>query len=200
MKPPAFPPILCILSLLSAIPSPAGAADENPPPQAPAPALLIEFAGAADEPEWAAVNDGVMGGLSQGGPEIRDGVLHFSGTLSLENNGGFSSARTRAGKHDLSAAKEMVLRVKGDGRTYQLRISTDARHRGSRISYGADFPTKAGEWIEVRVPFATLVPSHHGRKLEGPPLDLAKVEEIGLLIGDGKPGAFALAVDWMKTE
>lgn len=163
-------------------------------------ALVLEFAGAASEPEWTAVNDGVMGGLSQGGPRMDEGVLHFTGTLSLENNGGFSSVRTKPGNYDLSASKAMVLRVKGDGRAYQLRISTDARHRGSRISYGAEFPTKAGEWIEVKVPFDKLVPSHHGNQLAGPPLDLAKVEEIGLLIGDGKAGEFALAVEWMKAE
>lgn len=172
----------------------AVAAEEKPP------ALVLEFAGAAAEPEWSAVNDGVMGGLSQGGPRIHDGVLYFSGRLSLENNGGFSSVRTRPGNYDLSATKAMILRVKGDGRTYQLRISTDARHRGSRISYGADFPTKAGEWTEVTVPFETLVPSHHGRQLAGPPLDLSKVEEIGLLLGDGRAGDFALAVEWMKAQ
>jgi monofunctional biosynthetic peptidoglycan transglycosylase len=200
MKPPRFSPFFAVLPLLAALWPAAGAAEDTQPRQDPRPALVLEFAGAADEPEWAAVNDGVMGGLSQGGPRIHDGHLHFSGTLSLENNGGFSSARTRPGNHDLSAAKAMVLRLKGDGRTYQLRLSTDARHRGSRISYGAEFPTKAGEWIEVTVPFATLVPSHHGRRLEGPALDLSKVEEIGLLIGDGRAGAFALTVDWMKAE
>lgn len=163
-------------------------------------ALILEFAAAADEPEWTAVNDGVMGGKSQGGPRLHEGVMHFSGTLSLENNGGFSSVRTKTRNYDLSASKAMILRVKGDGRTYQLRISTNARHRGSRISYGAEFPTKAGEWIEVKVPFDTLVPSHHGNMLAGPPLDLSKVEEIGLLIGDGKAGEFALAVEWMKAE
>lgn len=162
--------------------------------------FIVNFTGEAAEPEWSAVNDGVMGGLSQGGPRIREGVLHFTGTLSLENNGGFSSVRTKPGNYDLSGTKAMVLRVKGDGRTYQLRISTDARHRGSRISYGAEFPTKAGEWIEVKVPFDKLVPSHHGNELAGPPLDLTKVEEMGLLIGDGKAGEFALAVDWMKAD
>jgi monofunctional biosynthetic peptidoglycan transglycosylase len=191
--------------LLAAVWGVSTAAEENPPrvqapgPE-PVPALFVNFTGAADEPEWAAVNDGVMGGLSQGGPRIHGGILHFAGILSLENTGGFSSVRTRPGSYNLSTTKAMLLRVMGDGRTYQLRISTDARHRGSRISYGADFPTKAGEWLEVTVPFATLTPSHHGRQLDGPPLDLSKVEEIGLLIGDGRAGDFALAVEWMKAE
>lgn len=199
MKPlPIFFKALGVI-LLAAAWSAAGAAEEEQPPPDGKPALVLEFAG-ADEPEWGAVNDGVMGGLSRGGPRIREGVLHFTGTLSLENNGGFSSVRTRPGNHDLSTAKAMILRVKGDGRTYQLRISTDARHRGSRISYGAEFATTAGEWVEVKVPFVSLVPSHHGRQLDGPPLDLSKVEEIGLLIGDGKAGDFALAVEWMRAE
>jgi monofunctional biosynthetic peptidoglycan transglycosylase len=193
-------PLLLAVSLLSA---PGAAAEDKPgkvPPPAAVPKLLLEFAGAAGEPEWAAVNDGVMGGLSQGGATIKDGRLLFSGTLSLENNGGFSSVRTRDSRHDLGTAQAVVLRVKGDGRVYQLRLSTDARFRGSRISYGAEFPTRAGEWTEVKVPFAKFSPSHHGTKLDGPALDLSKVEEIGLLIGDKRPGAFALAVDWIKVE
>jgi monofunctional biosynthetic peptidoglycan transglycosylase len=162
--------------------------------------ILMEFAQAANEPAWNAVNDGVMGGLSQGGAEIVGGLLHFSGTLSLENNGGFSSVRTYGSNFDLSRAKGMVLRVKGDGRTYQLRLSTDARYRGSRVSFGAEFTTKADAWIEVRIPFASLRPSYRGNMLEGPALNLAKVEEVGLLIGDGRAGEFALKVDWIKAE
>ena len=44
--------------------------------------LSLEFDNQEGEPRWVSVNDGVMGGLSQGGPEIKEGVLHFTGTLS----------------------------------------------------------------------------------------------------------------------
>ncbi len=160
----------------------------------------MTFSGAADEPAWTAVNDGVMGGLSRGGPVIADGHLRFSGTLSLENNGGFSSVRTTGRTFDLSGTTEMVLRVQGDGRTYQLRLATDARVRNSAVSYGAEFSTAAGQWTEVRIPFATLVPTYRGTRLDGPPLKLANVEEIGLLIGDSREGPFVLLVDWIKVE
>ena len=161
---------------------------------------LFDFSSSGNEPQWVAVNDGVMGGLSAGGPRIADGVLHFSGTLSLENNGGFSSVRTIRWTSDLREYKAVVLRVRGDGRTYQLRISTDARFRGSPVSYGMEFATRADEWVEVRLPFTELKPTWRGRKLEGPPLDLAKVEEIGLLIGDNREGPFSMEVDWMKLQ
>jgi monofunctional biosynthetic peptidoglycan transglycosylase len=160
----------------------------------------MTFSGGADEPAWIAVNDGVMGGLSRGAPRIVDGQLRFSGTVSLENNGGFSSVRTTGRVYDLSGAKAILLRVEGDGRTYQLRLATDARVGRSAVSYSADVPTSAGKWTEVRIPFATLVPTFRGERLNGPPLDLARVEEVGLLIGDGRAGPFALVVEWIKVE
>ena len=142
-----------------------------------------------DAQGWRVVDDGVMGGLSQGKMEVsKDGVLRFSGTLSLENNGGFSSVRTRDYQADLSDAQGIKLRVLGDGRTYQLRVSSDARFRGSRSAYKAEFATRNGEWIEVLIPFKQMVPSWRGRQLEGPALNLRKISQIGLLIGDKKPG------------
>jgi monofunctional biosynthetic peptidoglycan transglycosylase len=160
----------------------------------------LQFDGAVGEPVWVAQNDDVMGGVSKGGTQVVDGVLVFTGSLSLENNGGFAQVEIRNLGADLSGKQGVKLRVRGDGRTYQLRLATNARHRGSRIAYRAEFPTRAGEWIDVVVPFADLEPSHHGNMLDGPPVDLSQVEEIGLLLGDGLAGPFLLEVDWMRAE
>lgn len=161
---------------------------------------LMRFDDAADEPRWVAVNDGVMGGRSQGGPEVKGGALHFTGVLSLANNGGFSSARTVGRSFDFTGAKAVVLRVKGDGRTYQLRLATDARFRGITVSWGGEFATVAGQWTEVRVPLDTLRPSAHGMQLQGPPMDPSKIRELGVLLGDKREGPFALEVDWIAVE
>ncbi len=160
----------------------------------------LKFDGDTGEPFWTAQNDNVMGGVSKGDAVIRDGLLHFTGSLSFENNGGFAQVRIRDLDYNLEGKKGMRMKVMGDGRTYQLRIATNARHRGSRIAYSAEFPTKAGEWSEVEVAFADLTPSHHGDKLDGPPVDLAQVEEMSLFIGDKREGLFSLKVDWMRTE
>ncbi|MBU6247975.1 MAG: DUF4380 domain-containing protein [Xanthomonadaceae bacterium] len=162
--------------------------------------MLMQFAPEPQEPRWIAVNDGVMGGRSSGGPAIVDGVLQFSGSLSLANNGGFSSVRSVGRDFDLGDVTAVVLRVRGDGRRYQLRLATDARERGLPVSYGASFDTRAGEWTEVRVPLASLQPSVRGTPLEGPPLDPSRVREIGLLIADRREGPFALSVDWIAAE
>jgi len=152
------------------------------------------------EPTWTAQNDNVMGGVSKGEAEIRDGLLIFSGSLSLENNGGFAQVRIQNLGYDLSDKAGMKLRVMGDGRTYELRLATNARYRGSRIAYSVEFSTKAGEWTDVELKFADLKPSHHGNSLDGPPADLSQVEEMSLLIGDKREGPFALKVEWIKAE
>jgi monofunctional biosynthetic peptidoglycan transglycosylase len=162
--------------------------------------MLISFDGSRPGPRWLAVNDGVMGGRSRGGPAIVDGHLQFRGHLSLANNGGFASVRTAGRDFDISGAAVVLLRVRGDGRRYQLRLATDARHRGIAVSYGGGFATQAGQWIQVRVPLAELQPTVRGRALDGPPLDPTRVREIGLLIADGREGPFALDVDWIGLE
>ncbi len=149
---------------------------------------------------WTIVDDGVMGGLSQGQREIgKDGILRFFGTLSLENNGGFSSLRSKNVAMDLSDAEGLVLRVKGDGRSYQVRLSTDAEFRGGEVSFQAEFATKKDEWTEVKVPFKNLLGSWRGVKLPDKTFDAAKVRRVGLLLGDKKQGPFALHVDWIRT-
>lgn len=186
--------LLAATALALVLASPPAAAREN------AMQTLMRFDDATDEPRWVAVNDGVMGGRSQGGPEVKGGALHFSGVLSLANNGGFSSVRTVGRSFDFTGAQAVVLRVKGDGRTYQLRLATDARFRGITVSWGGEFATAAGRWTEVRVPLSTLRPSAHGMQLQGPPMDPSKVRELGLLLGDKREGPFALEVDWIGVE
>ncbi len=162
--------------------------------------ILMNFANSPREPRWVAVNDGVMGGLSSGDATVVDGTLQFSGELSLANNGGFASVRCVGRDFDLGDACAVVLRVRGDGRRYQLRLATDARFRDMPVSYGAGFDTIAGQWTQVRVPLASLQPTVRGSRLQGMPLDPSQVREIGLLIADKHAGAFALSVDWIAAE
>lgn len=161
---------------------------------------LMQFDNGPQEARWIAVNDGVMGGRSSGGPTVADGRMEFTGDLSLANNGGFASVRSAGQTFDLSDASTVVLRVRGDGRRYQLRLATDASYRGMQVSYGAEFNTRAGVWTEVRVPLASLEPTVRGLRLRGSPLDASQVREIGLLIGDKREGPFTLSVDWIAVE
>jgi monofunctional biosynthetic peptidoglycan transglycosylase len=164
------------------------------------PQSVAEFAPEESQQlDWRIVDDGVMGGLSQGKREIsKDGVLRFFGTLSLENNGGFSSLRTGAVKLDLSGAEGIIMRVKGDGRSYQLRLGTDAEYRGREMSFQAGFATTKDEWTEVKMPYGSFVGTWRGTELPDTTFDPAKVRRLGLQLADKKAGPFELQVDWIR--
>ena len=124
--------------------------------------------------------------------------MSLRGLVSLENNGGFASVRSAAGAYDLSAAKGVLLRVRGDGKRYALRLrTTDAF---SAINYEARFATKADTWITVAIPFTRFKAVRRGRTMpEAPPLDLSEIKTVGLLISERQAGPFRLEIDWIKS-
>lgn len=158
--------------------------------------LLVDFGSPEIEP-WQAVNDVVMGGISRSGlTRTGDGTVVFAGDVSLENNGGFASVRTSIGKTDLSSYGGMVVRARGDGKRYRLRLRTDDRFDG--IAYQANFDTVLDEWREVRLPFESFAPIYRGRTpRNAPPLDTGKISQIGLMIADKQEGRFRLEIAWI---
>lgn len=150
----------------------------------------------AATPAWRIIDDGVMGGRSRGTWRVDAGVGLFSGDLSLENNGGFSSVRSPALSQAPSGATGFRLRVKGDGRTYQFRVRTDANFDGA--SYRVEFSTRAGEWQEIELALADFDAVFRGTVLRDyPPLTGDQVVTLGFLLADKKPGPFQLEVDWI---
>ncbi len=158
------------------------------------PVELFTFASPDAAAAWQAVNDGVMGGVSDGRFRISASqTLEFYGTLSLENNGGFASVRSRPRSLGLQAGDALVVRVRGDGREYQLNLYTPRRTMAS--SYRAPFKTRAGEWIDVAIPLDQFEATSFGRVLRGAgPVDPASVTSIGFLLAEKTPGLFALEV------
>jgi monofunctional biosynthetic peptidoglycan transglycosylase len=149
--------------------------------------------------EWTSVNDDVMGGVSEGGLSITEkGVLEFTGVVSLENNGGFASIRSRPDKHDLSECDGLLLRVRGDGHRYACNIRTDRPVASG--SYRQPFETKTNEWQEIALPFRDFVATSHGQIMrDAPDLDIEKIRSFGFTISDKQAGPFKLEVDWVKA-
>lgn len=144
---------------------------------------------------WRTVLDGVMGGRSTGRVQpAADGTIAFTGTLSLENNGGFSSMRRPLDGAQLAATTGLVLECRGDGRTYNFDLRT-SNVRRMASGYRKEFATVDGEWIEVRLPFDEFRLQSFGRYIRGAaPLDPAKVESLGITLSDKQAGAFRLEI------
>ncbi|MDY7115181.1 CIA30 family protein [Halomonas sp. SSL-5] len=159
---------------------------------------LIDFRHADEATRWRAINDDVMGGVSRGGLHGEDGVGVFRGETSLANNGGFASVRREPEAMDPSDAPGLELKVRGDGRRYQLRLYTDQLPQGA--AYRAIFQPEAGEWQRAGLPWHEFEAVFRGRRLEdAPPLDPAAIRQVGFLIADRQPGPFRLEVAWLGT-
>lgn len=147
------------------------------------------------DPPWTSIDDVVMGGHSTSEMIVEDGVGIFRGHVSLEDGGGFASVRSRPGEYDLSGRRSLVVRLRGDGKTYSFRLRTTEAFDG--VSYESDFST-TGDWEEKRFALSGMRPVFRGREVEGhPPLDPSKVRTFGLMIKDRQEGAFRLEVAWI---
>lgn len=147
--------------------------------------------------QWVTVNDGVMGGVSEGNVRrTDDGTLEFYGNLSLRNNGGFASVRSMPQALNFEDGDTLVARVRGDGREYYLNVYEPSFRMA--FSYRAPIKTEEGKWIEVRVPLSDFYATSFGRRVPNAELNPSKVHSVGFLLSDKKAGPFRLEVESIR--
>jgi NADH dehydrogenase [ubiquinone] 1 alpha subcomplex assembly factor 1 len=154
--------------------------------------LLFDFQKNADVAGWAIEDDGVMGGLSKGRFRLTpEGHGEFSGDVSLENNGGFSSLQWNFDPIDAQGFSRFVIRVRGDGKRYLLL--TEAAP-GDRHYYQAEFQTN-GDWQTLEIPFADMVPHFRGDRLDQPNFPGKTLAQVRFMIANKKAESFRLEID-----
>ncbi len=141
--------------------------------------------------DWRLINDTVMGGISASKLDIDKGIAKFSGTLSLEQNGGFASTRTTLSTPIASNVAMIRLQVKGDGRDYQLRLRTD--NQWDSFAYSCHFSTKKDSWITLQLKPSDFTAVYRGRPVEAPKLNFNNVKQLGFLVADKQAGQFELS-------
>jgi NADH dehydrogenase [ubiquinone] 1 alpha subcomplex assembly factor 1 len=160
-----------------------------------APSRVADFSNA--EPSWVVVNDGVMGGVSESRFSQRRGIGTFSGTVRLENNGGFASVRSAAALAALPAdATSFDLRVLGDGRQYQFTVETGLSW------YWFAFTPPKGKWTTIAAPFDRFQPvTRFGEPTDDAPLRAgATPRRLGILIANSRAERFSLQLDWIAVR
>ena len=174
-----------------------GAKARRPSPAIQTPMFITLFSFDRDEAsEWSVVNDGVMGGRSAGFVAVEDGTLRFTGTL-ITQGGGFTLTRARR-QVTLTGTTGLELRVRGNGRRFDVELDDGSRGYGRNVSHRASFATTA-EWTVVRVPYGALRSTILGQKVNVPPIDLSRIQSVGLYMADGKDGLFRLEVDYIRA-
>lgn len=158
---------------------------------------IVDFNKNSNIEKWVIIDDVVMGGRSSGSFRIdADGNGAFEGSVSLENNGGFSSVRYQLGNLQIDGNTRIILRIKGDGKKYQFRIKANS---SDSFSYIYSFAT-TGEWEQVEIPLGEMYPSFRGRRLSQPNFSNNYMEELAFLIGNKKEETFKLLIDKIELK
>lgn len=158
--------------------------------------IIFDFSKEISGKGWYVVNDGVMGGLSKGLFSIKDNLAVFEGDVSTDNNGGFTMIQNRFKSVSTEKYSSFVIKLKGDGKSYQFRVKSDSNQQ---FSYVYQFST-SGEWEEITIPFSSLEPRFRGRVLDLSNFDGTKIEEIAFLIGNKRDESFKLSISSLCAE
>ena len=159
---------------------------------------------------WGALDDVVMGGVSESSICLTDSGALFSGNVSTENSGGFVSVRTRNfdPPTNLFGSAGIELRVKGDGKRYKFFLRCEDKWDG--VGYSYSFDTVYNIWTTIRIPFKDLTPVFRAKVVENAqPFNPSQVYSYQLMLSKFEynkelnsrfaPGFFQLEIEYIKT-
>ena len=153
---------------------------------------IFKFEKTSNITNWTVVNDAVMGGKSSGAFTLNEtGHGVYTGHVSLENNGGFSSLRYRFNDISTEGFSKVILKIKGDGKNYQFRVKSKLSDKHSYIALFSTSKT----WEVIEISLADMYPAFRGRKLDIPNFDANSIEEVAFLIGNKTAEHFKLEID-----
>jgi hypothetical protein len=156
--------------------------------------VLFDFSVPAAVGDWHAIDDRVMGGMSQSQLRyVPEGHAVFEGVVSLARGGGFASVRSTPGNRGLGGATTCLIEMRGDNKQYKLSLITDDAF--DSVNYQASFAPAATDWQSLHLPLLAFRASFRGRDVPGAlPLDPARIRQVGLIIGAGQAGSFTLHI------
>ena len=162
-------------------------------PASPATTQTVRFSADMADP-WRPLNDGVMGGLSEGDVVLHDTAMSWKGQTRLENNGGFASVRAPWSHTDLRAMDKVVIRCRGNGGPFKLTLETSERW-WMPYAYASFSPSE--EWQDVTLKakdFSWSQAQMGDLKTVTPSRELGDVLRMGLMKYDGTAQSFDLEV------
>lgn len=166
-------------------------------------ALVVDF-GLAGERSWFAVNDTVMGGVSEGEVNYSVEGLIFTGAVSTDNNGGFTSVRSPDDNLDLQDFERVVVRMRNTGQPFTMVLPDNPYWYQGQFRY--DIDTQSEDWEVVEIPLADFeryvqeggYPTPTGEMMQ--PEDRAQLYYLEFMSKLFEDGPFTLEVDYIAFD
>lgn len=144
---------------------------------------------------WQVVNDTVMGGRSQSQVKYTNNSVVFTGTVSLENNGGFASFRSPYGQWDLTSYTTLTIRYRSKG--FDMAWTMKDQRPYYMPSFKGKLPNTQGAWSTVTFDLRALDAYRLGKPL-GYQLsnkELKNIIRMGFISNEKRAGDFELEID-----
>ena len=162
--------------------------------------LNVDFGQETGGQDWQIINDGVMGGLSKGQAELSAETMIFRGSVSLENNGGFTSLRGPLKDYDFSNFEKMTIKYRSKGQDIAFRMQLD--ERWFIPNFKTNLPDTNNEWQTMTTPLSEFgqyrIGKPTGRKMS--PKDMADIIRLGFITNSKKASDFEFEVDFVRFE
>ncbi|MGB0523427.1 MAG: CIA30 family protein [Flammeovirgaceae bacterium] len=160
----------------------------------------VDFGSKKDGQNWYIINDGVMGGLSRGNVDFKKNSLQFSGSVSLENNGGFTSFKSPFQSFDLSDYQTITIRMRNTG--IELALTLETSNRFYMPYFKHHLAASDGEWETIKIKLTDFgqyrMGYQTGRKLTQQ--ELKSIIRIGFITDEKRAGNFAAEIDYILFE
>lgn len=150
--------------------------------------------------DWCVVVDGVMGGKSQGTIEYTNNSIVFSGNVSLENNGGFTSIRTKEQTFDLSKYDTVIIKYRSTGQDFSFYLNRYKKHFEPK--FRTHLPITNNVWKEVMTPLKDFKIVTLGKEMAGmiTKEDFASIIKLGFISSIKAATNFSLEIDYIKFK
>nr|XP_050857924.1 complex I intermediate-associated protein 30, mitochondrial isoform X1 [Vespula vulgaris] len=129
----------------------------------------------------------------------KDGKIINAGYCALKT-ATFRKSFKRETRLDWHLYNHLIMRVRGDGRTYMINIGTKGLYDINwNDLYNYVMYTRGGPyWQYVKIPFSKFFLSSHGRIQDDQvPIPLNNISSFGIIASDKIPGPFKLEIDYI---
>lgn len=160
----------------------------------------IDFGKTKDGVNWWVVNDGVMGGLSQGNKVMTENSILFKGVISLDNNGGFSSLRRSLSDKNLTQYNKIEIRYRSTGISKALSLSVS--RRWYIPNYKISLEGTSGKWKTKTIKLSDFKKHSLGKPMNES-LKKEKIKDVvrmGIITDEKKYGDFEFEVDYIEFK
>ncbi len=162
--------------------------------------ILFDFRNPDQGEKWKIVTDSIIGGTSTADIISTPGeAIVFSGILTPFRYQNFCLTYCPPTTLQLRSYGGLLLRLKGDGKHYKVRIYNHTDLDG--VHYQAGFNSRRNRLMTVFLPFSSFIPYLRRQVVrDWPVLDQSRIKRIGILISDQAAGPFRLEIYWIKAK